>query len=113
VEMPSQAATPQASSKMALDTDNFPFKYYLKILQGKIAGNWEWPVDAGVWKTVVFFQVDRGGAAYGLRGEQSSGDYLFDQAALMAVSRSLPLMPLPDAYPDEQLGVYFEFDYHE
>ena len=45
--------------------------------------------------------------------ESPSGNFLFDQAALRAVTQANPLPPLPDQFEDEYLGVHFSFAYEE
>jgi outer membrane biosynthesis protein TonB len=45
--------------------------------------------------------------------EQSSGLFIFDQAAQRAVVQSSPMPPLPQDYRDSYLGVHFSFSYRE
>jgi len=103
----------QASSNIMLEAKDFPFAYYLKILQNKIASNWEWPVKSGMLKTVVYFKIQRDGQLKDINVDKTSGDYLFDQAAKRAVNLVNPMIPLPDGYDGGELGVYFEFKYNE
>lgn len=103
----------RASSNMLLEAKEFPFTYYLKILQNKIASNWDWPVMSGTLKATAYFKIQRNGLIAELNIDSTSGDYLFDQAAKRAVNLASPLPPLPEAYEEEDLGIYFEFSFHE
>ncbi len=99
--------------KVRLDVKEFPFSYYLALLQSRIQANWEPPYSSGkqalTKKTVVYFRIQRNGRLTEIRIEQNSGDYLFDQAALRAVTLANPLPPLPFDFPEPSLGVQFEF----
>ncbi|MFH1283957.1 MAG: TonB family protein [bacterium] len=103
----------QATSKIMLEDENFPFPYYLKVLQNRIAARWRWPANTGVLKAVAYFKVLREGRMTDIKIHESSGDYLFDQAALRAINLSQPMPSLPERYTENQLGVYFEFNFHE
>ncbi|MFQ5822956.1 MAG: TonB family protein [bacterium] len=97
-----------------LDVKEFPFSYYLALLQSKIQNNWEPPHYATRTslskKTILYFKIQRSGRITDLLIEKKSGDYLFDQAALRAVSLANPLPPLPFDFPERELGVHFEFE---
>ena len=112
VEEPGKSAV--AGKGVRLDVEEFPFSYYLALLQSRIQANWEPPFQsarAGMSrKVVVFFKIQRSGRITDLAIEASSGDYLFDQAALRAVTLANPLAPLPYDFPHSELGVHFEFE---
>ena len=94
-----------------LDAEEFPFSYYLALLQSRIQTNWEPPAQtAGSVKTIVFFKIQRGGRLTDLAIEKKSGNFVFDQAALRAVTLASPLPPLPADFPQPSLGVHFEFE---
>jgi TonB family protein len=112
-ETPAANQPVRAGSNILLETENFPFMYYLKAMQNKIAANWEWPVQTGVLKAVVYFKIMRDGKIEDVTLKQSSGDLLFDQASQRAVNLSEPMLPLPEGYAEPTLGVYFEFKFHE
>lgn len=110
---PQPPAAP-ASSGMKIDTDDFPFAYYLAILQNRIQSNWKPPFQASMQQntlsSVIRFQVQRNGRIVNINLEKSSGRYLFDQAAQRAVYSSNPLPPLPDEFRGEQLSIHIEFE---
>lgn len=103
-----------SGKSVRLDVDEFPFSYYLALLQSRIQSNWEPPyqsVGTSVSKkTVIFFELQRSGQITNILVESASGDYLFDRAAVRAVTLANPLAPLPVDFPERHLGVHFEFE---
>lgn len=110
---PALPPEPVLSSKVQIEAKDFPYTYYLRVIQNRIASQWQWPSRAGTRKTVAYFRIQRDGTVTSIRIDDSSADYLYDQAALRAIHRALPMPPLPDGFDEEYLGVYFEFSYRE
>jgi TonB family protein len=104
-----------ATGDIALDVDDFPFAYYLATIKRKIAANWKVPgtSSSGSVYCRVYFRIDKSGAIETPVTETSSGNFLFDQAAVRAVLQSHPLPPLPGGFNDDYLGVHFSFAYEE
>ncbi|UCH82742.1 MAG: TonB C-terminal domain-containing protein [Candidatus Latescibacterota bacterium] len=104
-----------ATGDMALDVEDFPFAYYLTTIKRKIAANWRVPGTAqgGEVHCRVYFVINKSGAIDTPVIETSSGNFLFDQAALRAVVQASPLPPLPGGFADDYLGVHFSFAYEE
>jgi TonB family protein len=102
--------SPGVSSSLTVDVENFPFLYYLAALRNKVSGNWS-PSGSSEARTVVFFRVYRDGSLADSYLETSSGNVVFDQAALRAVVVSEPFPPLPDEFNGTNLGVHFAFQY--
>lgn len=103
-----------ATGEMHLDSIDFPFGYYLVTVRRKIATNWM--VPAGSSREMfckIYFRVKRSGEIDSPLIEQSSGSFLFDQAALRAVLDASPLPPLPGGFQERYLGVHFSFAYEE
>lgn len=102
------------SSGLKIDTQNFPFAYYLAILQNRIQGNWNPPYQTSTsqerMSAIIKFQVQRSGRIENVNLERSSGRYLFDQAAQRAVFSANPLPPLPDEFRGDHLFVHIEFE---
>ena len=99
---------------ITIDSDDFPFMYYLTNIKRKIAAYWNVPgTTADAKYCVVYFKVARGGAVQSPMIESPSGSFLFDQAALRAVTQASPLPPLPNQFQDDYLGVHFSFAYEE
>jgi TonB family protein len=103
-----------STGDMALDVGDFPFAYYLATVKRKIATNWRVPGGAGgMTNCRVYFRIRRSGSIESPAVEASSGNFLFDQAALRAVVEANPLPALPGGFGDEYLGVHFSFAYEE
>lgn len=104
-----------ATGDMQLSVEDFPFAYYLTSIKRKIAALWKVPGTSASEERFcrVYFQVGRSGTVGGLAVETSSGNFLFDQSALRAVTLASPLPPLPNGFTDSYLGVHFSFAYEE
>jgi protein TonB len=104
-----------ATGDMALDVEDFPFAYYLATIKRKIAANWRVPGTAqgGAIHCRVYFTINKSGSLDPPVVETSSGNFLFDQAAVRAVIQASPLPPLPGGFTDDYLGVHFSFAYEE
>jgi TonB family protein len=106
-------APTDAASRVSVDASDFPFTYYLRQLHAKVSEQWRRPplVSSEQSSTVIYFEITREGQ---MRGEprikQSSGNELYDQAALRAVVGSTPFPPLPREFPGQYLQVNFGFD---
>ncbi|MDZ7331194.1 MAG: TonB C-terminal domain-containing protein [candidate division KSB1 bacterium] len=110
----SEAPVAAGSSGLKIDTKDFPFSYYLAILQNRIQRNWQPPYQQTTLPekltTMIRFQVQRSGKIVNVVVEKSSGRYLFDQAAQRAIYSADPLPPLPDDFAGEFLSVHIEFE---
>ncbi|MFQ6672823.1 MAG: TonB family protein [Candidatus Tectimicrobiota bacterium] len=109
------AAASQRGAALSVDAATFPFTYYLRAVERKISENWD-PVVHGILpgetrKVVIAFRILRDGTIEQPVVEQSSRLSYFDQSALRAVLRSVPLPPLPETFPDDSLGIHFGFHY--
>ncbi|MCZ6765507.1 MAG: TonB family protein [bacterium] len=103
-----------STGDITIDDADFPFMYYLTNIKRKIAAYWNVPGTTAEAKyCVVRFKVLRSGAVQSPMIELPSGSFLFDQAALRAVTQANPLPPLPSAFKDDYLGVHFSFAYEE
>lgn len=113
-EKPDEGNPVASEESVRLDVEEFPFSYYLALLQSRIQSNWEPPYQssrAGASKkAIVYFKIQRSGRITDIAIETRSGDYLFDQAAVRAVTLANPLPPLPYDFPQTSLGVHFEFE---
>jgi protein TonB len=95
---------------MKIDAPEFPFPYYLTAVQNQIERHWRAPFSGqGQRLATVYFKISRSGEVEDVKLEQSSGNALFDQAAMRAVYYADPLPPLPAASGLQSLGVHFDF----
>jgi TonB family protein len=89
---------------------DFGFDWYLALIQSKIEQNFRPP--PGRRKTlmaVLEFRISKEGEVMGLQRKQSSGDFLFDQAAERAIRAAGRFPPLPSTFGASELGINFEF----
>lgn len=106
---------PEETGEMSFDTDDFPFAPYINRVRQKIAANWRVPEGSQGEERFcrVYFRIQRDGGVTAVGVEESSGLFMFDQAAQRAVVNAAPLPPLPKEYRDQYLGVHFSFVYRE
>ena len=96
-----------------IDSNEFPFEWYLIQVQEKVVSNWT--VSRTVGNAQIFFRIRRDGSIEGVRVENSSSSADFDENARLAVIRAgtgLSKFPeLPEAFQGQTLGVHFGFTY--
>jgi TonB family protein len=112
-QAPANAAPAVPTSQISLDSARFPYAYYTNMIVKRINRNWQWAQSFGRMKAVIYFKIQKDGRITDIAVKTSSGEQLFDQQAVRAVSLADPLAPLPDGYSDTDLGVYFEFQFRE
>lgn len=111
---PAAEAPPSVTGAAVSGTDaSFPFAWYLSLMEGKIARNWNprqmgFRRDSGIACT-VHFTIQRNGQVTGLTLVQSSGIGVYDREALRAV-QAAHLTPLPPDYGSSSLGVTMIFN---
>ncbi len=89
---------------------DFEFDWYLALIQSKIEQNFRPPPGRRkALMAVVEFRISKAGDIVGLLRKQSSGDFLFDQAAERAVRAAGRFPPLPANFDASELGINFEF----
>jgi len=99
----------QPATGVSLEAAKFAYTYYLNLIRQRIGKNWFWPSETGKRKTIIYFRIFKDGGISEIKIKQSSEEEFFDIAARRAVEFSVPFPPLPEGFPDEYLGVYFEF----
>ncbi|KPL00308.1 MAG: hypothetical protein AMJ90_08515 [candidate division Zixibacteria bacterium SM23_73_2] len=92
---------------------DFGGSYYVDVMKSKIGEFWRNPLRraTSVIRVTIYFKIEKGGKLKDAIIEKSSGNELFDNAALRSVLSSDPLPPLPQEYTGEVLGVHLEFEY--
>jgi TonB family protein len=89
---------------------DFTYDWYLTLIQSKIEQSFRPP--PGRRKSlmaVLEFRISKAGEIVALQRRQSSGDFLFDQAAERAVRAAGRFPPLPANFDATELGINFEF----
>jgi TonB family protein len=98
------------SGIVAEEGTSFPYPWYLKAVENRLDKQWRPPQEfAPDTACVVTFVINRSGQISDPKLTKSSGDSLFDQLGLRAVTYSNPLPPLPNGYPEETLMVHQTF----
>jgi len=104
---PTQSAPNPPSVAARADVDWGP---WLAALQRKVEQNWI-PGQTGTSRrTVVIFTVGRAGDLQSIRLGRTSGSQQTDDAALTAIQRAAPFLPLPEAYEGNSVTINFTFD---
>lgn len=92
----------------------FPFSWYLDLIQNKITMNWKEPpkplLSSGDLSAIVSFTINRNGQIQGIRISGKSSLEILNKSVIEAVEYSNPLPPLPDDYPENQLNVKIKFE---
>lgn len=110
-----ESNAPAETGDVSLDADDFPFAHYIGRMRRKIASHWRVPQGSQGQDRVcrIYFRVSVNGSVSDVAVEESSGLFMFDQAAQRAVLQSAPMPPLPREYREPYLGVHFSFAYRE
>ncbi len=89
----------------------FTYSYYLNILLNKINKNWRNPFKGKdvTLKSIVYFEVDKNGKIYNVRLEENSGDQIYNETTIRAVTLTKKLPPLPQEFSDDYLKIHLEF----
>ncbi len=106
---PAPSAGPTGVSAEASD---FPFTWYLSRVQRKVAERWaEQPrISEPAQRPLIFVEILRDGSIKPPRVEKSSGNALYDQAALRAITEASPFPPLPQEWDRPTLRILFGFE---
>ncbi|MGA7617429.1 MAG: TonB family protein [Thermoanaerobaculia bacterium] len=92
-----------------LEGGDFPYTIYIERMLSLVGSHWFRPSSAQEMLAQVYFVIERDGRIRDAQVEKSSGNPLFDRAALRSVVESSPLPPLPYGYSGNQLGVHLTF----
>jgi TonB family protein len=107
-----KAGLPDINPKIVTGSGRgFTYSYYLNILLNKINQNWDNPFKGKdvVLKSIIYFEVDANGMIQNVRLEETSGNELYNETTIRAVTLAEKLPPLPDEFSDDYLKVHLEF----
>ncbi|NLI09712.1 MAG: TonB family protein [Elusimicrobia bacterium] len=99
------------NSQRSVNTDSdFPYPWYITQIRESLWDSWRkiMPINSSL-KCSVSFKIRPNGTFYDLEVETSSGNRIFDQAALSAVENAEKFPPLPEGFFEEYLTVHVEF----
>jgi len=108
VALGAPAASTQGSGPVTVEASDFPFAWYLHAVQRKITEKWA-PPTRGDGRALVVFEISRNGEVKRTALEGSSGDAVYDQAALRAIADATPFPPLPEQYKSSILKIHLGF----
>jgi len=103
-------AQQDSSGGVSADFPNFPYPWYITQVRAALWNEWSLRMpNAGAIGAVAQFRISRAGRVEGLSIEKSSGNKLFDFAALASVEQAAPFPPLPADYRQDTLTAHVEF----
>ncbi len=112
---PEPESPPQSSGPVTVEAEDFPFGYYLSLIQSRVGQYWSPPsglVGGGEAPQVtVRFEIDRNGKIIDPKVVESSGISFFDLSAMRAVQKAGPFPPLPAGFKESRIGINFIFHY--
>ncbi|MDR2066484.1 MAG: TonB family protein [Endomicrobium sp.] len=94
---------------LSFENKDFKFSYYANQIVGKIKRYWNWSLNYSQLKAVIYFKIHKDGSVSGILVKKSSKNTEYDKFAADTIIRASPFPELPEGYPEDFLGVYFEF----
>lgn len=88
-------------------------EWFVAQIRSRVRENWIPERRTGGLSAVVSFRLLRNGRAEGIVLERSSGNILFDRAALDAVRRTTRFPPFPEQIHEDVLDIAIEFSTEE
>jgi protein TonB len=104
--------SPAGVGALTLDASDFPYAWYLRQVLQKVQSQWQRQnqINEPSQKPLVLVEIQRDGSIRIPKIDQSSGNPLYDQAALRAIVEASPFPPLPQDWSRPALRVMFRFD---
>ncbi len=103
--------SPAGVGARSLVASDFPYAWYLRQVTAKIEEAWQHQnqLNEPSQRPRVLFEIQRDGSIRTPKIGQSSGNALYDQAALRAIVEASPFPPLPQDWPKPSLTVEMTF----
>jgi TonB family protein len=95
---------------VTLNVSDFPHAWYLRVIHQKISERWEGRARDGQ-QPVAVFEIRRDGQVIRLAIEKTSGNAVYDQAALRAIAEASPFPELPPDFKEPLLRVHLGFNF--
>ncbi len=96
------------------DGKEFPFAWYLDLVQNKITMNWKEPakplIKDGNLFAIVSFVIRKDGSVKEVTLTERSTFDVLNQSVMDAVQASIPLPPLPQNFQDDELTIKIKFE---
>ncbi|MEA3307155.1 MAG: energy transducer TonB, partial [Elusimicrobiota bacterium] len=98
------------SGGIRTDFSDFPYPWYISLVRNALSNKWMTKMpSSGDMRAIIFFSIKRDGTIKNLKVEKSSGNRLFDNAALSSVESAEPFDVLPADFLEKKLSVHVEF----
>jgi TonB family protein len=108
--VPAKSADATKVTPSATDASNVVFTDpYLETVQHRVEKHWH-PDNAGTGSTSCAFVIGKMGDVAHVRLVKSSGNALFDQAAIKAIDSSIPFKPVPKRLDTMSVKITFDKD---
>jgi TonB family protein len=102
--------SPQGAGRVSLTVGDFPFAWYLRVIERKIQDSWRRPAGSREGQeAVAIFEISPDGQVRQVSIEKTSGDAVYDQAAVRAIMEANPFPPLPPEFKEPPLRVHLGF----
>jgi TonB family protein len=101
--------SPQGTGPVTVDVD-FPYAWYIQAVHRKISQNWDGEAREGS-QPVIVFEIARNGQVGRVAVEKTSGNPLYDQAAVRAIHNSTPFPQLPADFKAPLIRVHLSFGF--
>ncbi|MBI4052227.1 MAG: TonB C-terminal domain-containing protein [Elusimicrobia bacterium] len=106
----SEASESGGGTQITADFPNFPYPWYITQVRTNLWDQWSSRMPrGGNFNCLVVFKIQKDGHGEGFQVERSSGNRLFDYAALTSAEQSAPFPPLPTGFREPELTVHVEF----
>ena len=102
----------QGTGPVTVTASDFPFAWYLRIVESKILANWNQLAQPGR-QPVVVFTIERDGRISAVSIDKQSGNAYYDQKALRAVNDAAPFPQLPPEWPKSVLTIKIGFAFSQ
>lgn len=93
----------------------FPYSYYIDIVLNKLSSNWRINIVRSskqkIFDAEIWFRISRNGDLLDYKLLKSSGNEIYDDNCLRAVTFSSPFPPLPYQYEGKTLALSITFHY--
>ena len=105
-----RTASPQGAGPVTLNASDFPFAWYLKIVESKLTASWNQWAQPGR-QPIAVFTIERDGRVSGLAIDKSSGNSYYDLKALRAINDAAPFRELPPEWTKPGLTIKIQFNF--
>jgi TonB family protein len=107
-----RTGSPQGNAPVTINASDFPFAWYLRIVENKITAGWNQWVLPGR-QPIAVFTIERDGRVSGVTIDKSSGNSSYDQKAVRAINDAAPFPPLPPEWTKPGLTIKIGFAYSQ